>query len=75
LTRADFYDEGKIVIYNAFTMEPLLSSYPAEFCYDRLIPGVRYYVSAGGTHHPIPLLKPGEVIDVGKIVMEPVEGE
>jgi hypothetical protein len=75
LTREDYYDEGKIVIYNAFTMEPLLPSYPAEFCYDKLIPGVRYYVSAGGTHHPIPLLKPGEVIDVGKIVMKPMEGE
>ncbi len=63
------------MIYNAFTMDPLLPSYPAEFCYDKLIPGVRYYVSARGNHHPIPILKPGEVIDVGKIVIKPMEGE
>ena len=29
-----------------FTMEPLLQTYPAEFNYDKLIPGVRYYVGA-----------------------------
>jgi hypothetical protein len=35
-----------------------------------LIPGVRYYVRAGETHHPIPILKRGEVLDLGKIVMK-----
>jgi hypothetical protein len=56
-------------------MEPLLPSYPAEFRIDKLIPGVRYYVGAGETYHPIPLLKPGEVLDLGKIVMKQTEGE
>jgi hypothetical protein len=41
LTRNDFYDEGKVALYIIFTMDPLLPSYPAEFCYDKLIPGVR----------------------------------
>jgi hypothetical protein len=75
LTRGDFDDEGKVVIYHMFTMEPLRSSYPAQFCYDKLIPGVRYYVSARGNHYPIPILKPGEVLDLGNIVMKPQEGE
>ena len=75
LTKNDFYDEGKLLVYNMITMEPLLPTYPAEFCYDKLIPGVRYYVSAGETHHPIPILKPGEVLDLGKIVMKQPEGE
>ena len=70
LTKDDFYNEGKFLVYNMFTMEPLLPTYPAEFRYDKLIPGVRYYVSAGETHHPIPILKPGEVLDLGKIVMK-----
>jgi RNA polymerase sigma factor (sigma-70 family) len=75
LTKNDFYDEGKLLVYNMITMEPLLPTSPAEFCYDKLIPGVRYYVSAGETHHPIPVLKPGEVLDLGKIVMKKPEGE
>jgi hypothetical protein len=75
LTRGDFYDEGKVVIYVMFTMEPPLDSYPAEFRFDNLIPGMRYYVSARGNHHPIPILKPGEVLDLGKIVMKPMDGE
>ena len=62
-------------VYNMFTLEPLLAAYPAEFSYDKLIPGVRYYVSAGETYHPIPVLKPGEVRDLGKIVMKQTEGE
>ena len=37
-----------------FTMEPLLPTYPAEFNYDNLIPGVRFYVGAGGTVPPDP---------------------
>jgi hypothetical protein len=74
-TKNDFIDEEKFVIFNAFTMEPLLPSYPAEFRYDKLIPGVRYYVGAGEPFHPIPLLKPGEVLDLGKIVMKQTEGE
>ena len=75
LTKYDFYNEEKAVVYNVFTMEPLLPTSPAEFCYDKLIPGVRYYVNAGETHHPIPILKPGEVLDLGKIVMKKPEGE
>ena len=53
-----------------FTMEPVLQTYPAEFKFDKLIPGVRYYVAAGGTYHAIPALKPGEVRDLGKIVVK-----
>jgi RNA polymerase sigma factor (sigma-70 family) len=75
LTKNDFYNEGKLLVYNMIIMEPLLPTSPAEFCYDKLIPGVRYYVSAGETHHPIPILKPGEVLDLGKIVMKKPEGE
>jgi hypothetical protein len=75
LTKFDFDDEGKFVVYNMFTMEAILPSYPAEFCYDKLIPGVRYYVGAGETYHPIPILKPGEVLDLGKIVMKKPGGE
>ena len=75
LTKEDFDDDGKLVVYNMLTMEPLLPTNPAEFCYDKLIPGVRYYVSAGETHHPIPVLKPGEVLDLGKIVMKRPEGD
>jgi protocatechuate 3,4-dioxygenase beta subunit len=75
LTKNDFYNEGKLLVYNMITMDPLLPTSPAEFCYDKLIPGVRYYVNARGNHHPIPILKPGEVLDLGKIVMKPMEGE
>jgi hypothetical protein len=74
LTSNDLDDEGKSVVYNLFTMEALLPSYPAEFCYDKLIPGVRYYVSDGDRPYPIPKLKSGEVRDLGKIVMKEREG-
>ncbi len=75
LTKDDFYNEGKLLVYNMITMEPLLPTSPADFRYDKLIPGVRYYVSAGETHHPIPILNPGEVLDLGKIVMKKPGGE
>jgi hypothetical protein len=75
LTKYDFYNEGRLLVYNMITMEPLLPTSPAEFCYDKLIPGVRYYVNSGETHHPISILKPGEVLDLGKIVMKKPEGE
>ena len=39
-------DGEHAIVYNMFTMEPLLQTYPAEFNYDKLIPGVRYYVGA-----------------------------
>ena len=78
LTMVDFVEDGAhALFYNMFTMEPFLQTYPAEFNYDKLIPGVRYYVGAyaDGTWsiHPIPPLKPGEVRDLGKIVTKPPE--
>ena len=45
----------------------------AEFTFTNLIPGVRYYVRiarTGGTTREVPAPKPGEVIDLGKIVVE-----
>ena len=44
----DFFleDGAHAIMYNMFTMEPLLQTNPAEFNYDKLIPGVRYYVGA-----------------------------
>jgi RNA polymerase sigma factor (sigma-70 family) len=72
LTERDFDDESQMATpYALLTAEPLLQSYPAEFKYDNLIPGVRFYVAAGGTFHAIPALKPGEVRDLGKIVIKP----
>ena len=41
-----------------FTMEPLLQTYPAEFNYDTLIPGVRYYVGAEGDQ----ILTPAKIL-------------
>ena len=79
LTVEDFFpgDGAHAIVYFMFTIEPLLKTYPAEFNYDKLIPGVRYYVGvyADGTwrFHPIPALKPGEVRDLGKIVTKPQE--
>ncbi len=71
LKTADFFDDSKAAPYLNFTMNPLLPTYPAEFNYDNLIPGVRYYIAAGATyHHAIPALKPGEVRDLGKIVVQ-----
>ncbi len=69
LTRNDFFDQSHVVPYLMFTMEPLLQSYPAEFNYDTLIPGVRYYVQGGEMYHAIAALKPGEVRDLGKVVV------
>ena len=65
----DFLGNTHAVPYIMFTMEPLLQTYPAEFNYDRLIPGVRYYVVVNWTLHPIAPLKPGEVRDLGKVVV------
>jgi hypothetical protein len=71
LRAKDFDDNRNAASYHLFTMQPLLPSYRAEFNYDNLIPGVRYYISAGGTYHVVPALKPGEVRDLGKIVVKP----
>ncbi len=67
LKTEDFNDDSMAAAYAMFTTTPLLPTYPAEFNYDNLIPGVRFYIAAAGTHHPIPALKPGEVRDLGKI--------
>ena len=66
----DFDDEGAAVSYTMWTGERLQQIYPAEFKYDSLIPGVRYYVGAHLTYHAIGALKPGEVRDLGKIVVK-----
>ena len=72
----DFGDESiKAEVYTMFTMKPLRQVYPAEFQYDNLIPGVRFYVGAGGTYHSVGALKPGEVRDLGKIVVKQKEAE
>jgi RNA polymerase sigma factor (sigma-70 family) len=70
LTIYDFVDNSQVVPYVMFTMEPLLQAYPAKFNYNTLIPGVRYYVGVGEMHHAIAPLKPGEVRDLGKIVVK-----
>ncbi len=71
LTPEDFHNESMAASYPIFTQDPLHESYPAEFKYDNLIPGLRYYVGSGGTYHPIPVLKPGEVRDLGTLVVKP----
>ena len=71
LKAEDFRDESMATAYAIFTQETLPDSHPAEFKYDNLIPGLRYYVGSAGTYHPIPALKPGEVRDLGKIVVKP----
>jgi hypothetical protein len=78
LTMVDLVENGAhALFYSMLTMEPSLRIHPAEFNYDTLIPGVRYYVGAyaDGTWclHPILPLKPGEVRDLGKIVTKPPE--
>jgi RNA polymerase sigma factor (sigma-70 family) len=70
LKAEDFDDESIAAAYPIFTWENLRSSYPAEFHYDNLIPGVRYYVGANESYHAIGALKPGEVRDLGKIVFK-----
>jgi hypothetical protein len=77
LTAEDFGpgDGPHAIINDFFTLEPLLQTSPAEFNYDKLIPGVRYYVlvhlDRNESYHPIPPLLPGEVRDLGKIVINP----
>jgi hypothetical protein len=78
LTVVDLLVDGEHALYyNSFLNEPRLKTYPAEFNYDKLIPGVRYYVGVYAdqiwSFHPIPPLKPGEVRDLGKIVTKPQE--
>ncbi len=75
LTQDDFDDEGKVVTYTMLSDASLLPSYSSEFCYDKLIPGARYYVGAGESHHSVPILKPGEVLDLGKIVIKQPKGQ
>jgi RNA polymerase sigma factor (sigma-70 family) len=70
LKAEDFHNDSMAAAYTIFTTEPLLQVYPAEFQYDNLIPGVRFYVGAGGTYHAIPALKAGDVRDLGKIVVK-----
>jgi hypothetical protein len=71
----DFLGNSHAIPYNMFTMEPLLKTYPAEFNFNTLIPGVRYYVVADWNLHPIAPLKPGEVRDLGKIVAKSRVGQ
>ncbi len=71
----DFNDESMAAAYPIFTWESLRSSYPAEFNYDNLIPGVRYFVGANETYHAIGALKPGEVRDLGKIVVKRTDAD
>jgi RNA polymerase sigma factor (sigma-70 family) len=71
LKAEDFRDDSMAAAYQIFTQEPMLDSHPAEFKYDNLIPGLRFYVGSRGTYHAIPALKPGEVRDLGNIVVKP----
>jgi hypothetical protein len=68
-------DGTHAIMYDMFNMEPLVQTFRPEFNFDKLIPGVRYYVGALpiGSFHPIPPLQPGEVRDLGKIVTKPPE--
>ena len=82
LKEDDFGDDAVATDYLTFTSEPLLQTRayagkvlanqtlnPAEFKFDNLIPGVRFYVGANGTYHAIGVLKPGELRDLGNIVV------
>ena len=72
LKEMDFDDDSRVATWYAMlTGEPFRQIDPADFKYDNLIPGVRFYVNAGGTYHAIPALKPGEVRDLGTIVVKP----
>ena len=70
LKAEDFDDEAMATNYTMWTGERLMQVYPAEFTYENLIPGVRYYVGASGAYHAIGALKAGEVRDLGKIVVK-----
>ena len=74
LKERDFYDEDKADLYAHLTQD--MSAHlttTAEFNFTNLIPGIRYYVTiarTGGTTREVRAPKPGEVIDLGKIVVE-----
>ena len=78
LTEQDRFDSFVLNVYSMFTDEPLLQVHPAEFRYDRLIPGVRYFVTwysneDGHSWRAVEPLEPGEVRDLGDIRAEPKE--
>jgi hypothetical protein len=70
----DFYNRSKAEHYANMTQD--ISAFPkttAEFNFTNLIPGIRYYVTiarTGETTREVRAPKPGEVIDLGKIVVE-----
>jgi beta-lactamase regulating signal transducer with metallopeptidase domain len=75
LKENDLYDDDKADFYSNMTGIHLTSpTTPAEFSYTDLIPGVRYYVrisrGQGSTDREVRALKPGEVLDMGKIIVE-----
>ncbi len=71
----DFYDREKAEFYSNMTQEMVVSpTSPAEFAFSNLIPGVRYYITIargpnGRTDREV-RPKAGEVVDLGKVVME-----
>jgi Carboxypeptidase regulatory-like domain len=69
LTVEDLGDQSRGMSYASWTREPNPRVSPAEFCFDKLIPGVPYYVNAGFSFHAIGVLQPAEVRDLGKIVV------
>jgi len=74
LSEKDRYDQFVINLYlSYFTGEPLKDSYPADFNYKGLIPGVRYFVTwnivgeGNDQWRAVEPLKPGESRDLGDI--------
>jgi beta-lactamase regulating signal transducer with metallopeptidase domain len=71
----DYYDHDKADFYSNMTGNHLTSpTTPSDFSYNDLIPGVRYYVriarGQGSTDREVRALKPGETLDLGKIIVE-----
>jgi len=79
LSERDRFNGFVTQVYYQFTDEPLKQVYPAEFRYERLIPGVRYFVTwydqNAGEHQwkAIEPLAPGEVRELGDITPDPKE--
>ncbi|QEH32338.1 BlaR1 peptidase M56 [Aquisphaera giovannonii] len=72
LTEADRFDHLLTEVYVQFTGEPLKQVYPADFRYNGLIPGVRYFITwyspdAGHSWKAVEPLKPGEDRDLGDV--------
>lgn len=72
LSERDEYNYFIKIPYSMFTKESISPSHPAKFEYDRLIPGVRYFIcwftqADGNAWYAVEPLKPGESRKLGDI--------